>query len=112
MPNPEQIQTSFRLDSSVKTALKHLSELTKTSQNEIANAALRQYVVVQSGKLASDLEETARKLRSYQSHDPDFERSIEAFAAAEASVDYDPAQGETFEENPQSGSIVRTLVDG
>lgn len=102
--------TTYRIEPTVKAGLETLSKLTKMSQNDLVNDALKRYVGVRSGELAFDFEETAQKLRAYQKANPDHKKAIASFSKIEASIDYDPAEGVLFDEKKQS--IVRTIIDG
>ncbi len=104
--------TTYRIEPTVKAGLKTLSELTKISQNELVNDALKRYVTIRSGELASGFEVTAKKLRAFQKANPNNDKAIASFAKIEASVSYDPAEGIPFDEDLEEQSIVRTIVDG
>ncbi len=105
--------TTFRIEPTIKAGLERLGKLLHTPQNDLVNDALKEYVERRSGQLADELEETAKNLRAFQLSDPDFEKSIAAFARDEArNAAHDPAEGRfVVRQQGQDASLVRTLLN-
>ena len=112
MPSAEIKPTTFRLEPTLKAGLKQLSKATKTSQNDLVNFALKEYVGRQSALVASQLEATAKKLKSYRLTDPGFKKAILDTAKAENAGFHDPAQGVLVEEEQEKQSLVRDILHG
>jgi len=98
--------STYRIDPTVKAGLEHLSEVTKRSQNDLVNDALKEYVSSQSIALASEYKETARRLKAYRMKDPKFDKVIAATAKAEAKGYNDPAEGVVVEQDTEESSLV------
>lgn len=95
--------TTFRIEPTVKAGLERLGKLLHMPQNDLVNDALKEYVDRRSGQLADELENTAKNLRAFQLADPDFEKSITAFAEDESrNAAHDPAEGHIVRQETQS----------
>ena len=108
----ERAATTLRLDPVVKAGLSKLSQLTRTSLNQLANDALREYVARRTLEVEQELEATLEDLRAYRRSDPGFERAIEAIVQAEAANESDPAEGRVVREGEGAESAVRKLLNG
>lgn len=102
--------STHRLDPAVQVALDHLSVLLRRPKNRLINEAVKLYVEQKSHEVERQLEGTLKALRAYRGQDPDFERSIEAFADAETQLaGTDPAEGGEAKrvKGPRRGQIRR-----
>jgi len=102
--------STFRIDPVVKDGLVKLSSLLGQSLNQLANDALREYVVRRSLEVEDELESTLEELRAYRRSDPQFERAIAGFVEAEAAVTHDPAEGRVVTEIGPTESVVREYL--
>ncbi len=91
--------TTFRIDPIVQTGLSTLSKILGRPQNQLVNEAVRDFVARRSREVERDLEVTLEALRAYRKNDPGFERAIEDYVDAEASLKEDPAEGQRAEED-------------
>ena len=96
MASAAATRTSYRLEPKLKAGLEQLSALTKTSQNDLVNEAVREFVEKRSTELAAYYEELARQLKAYKKSDPEFSKAIAATVAAETSGNKDPVEGTAF----------------
>ena len=90
--------TTYRIDPVVQTGLSTLSKVLGRSQNQLVNEAVRDFVARRSREVEMDLEATLEALRAYRKNDPNFERAIEDYVDAEASLKEDPAEGRRVED--------------
>lgn len=102
--------TTFRIDPVIKVGLVKLSKLTGQPQNRLANEALGEFVVRRTLEVEDDLESTLEDLRAYRMSDPNFDRAIDKFVEAEATVEHDPAEGRIVRETGSSKSVMRKLL--
>jgi predicted transcriptional regulator len=89
--------TTYRIDPIVQTGLSTLSRVLGRPQNQLVNEAVRDFVARRSREVEADLEATLEALRAYRKSDPNFERAIEDYVDAEASLKEDPAEGQRAE---------------
>jgi len=89
-------RASYRLEPQLKAGLEELSTLTQTSQNDLVNAAIREFVEKRSAELANHYEDLARRLKTYKSSDPNFSKAIAAAVESETSGYDDPVEGKAF----------------
>lgn len=103
--------STHRLDPEVQTALDRLSRLMGKPKNRLINEAVKSYVQQTSLEMERKLEGALEALRTYRQRDPDFEHSIDAFAAAEAQAAHgDPAEGSLqAPEGPVQAEVRRLL---
>jgi predicted transcriptional regulator len=104
--------TTYRIDPIVQTGLSTLSRVLGRPQNQLVNEAVRDFVVRRSREVETDLEATLEALRAYRKSDPNFERAIEDYVDAEASLKEDPAEGRRAEDiGPAQKRVLELLND-
>jgi predicted transcriptional regulator len=104
--------TTFRIDPVVQTGLSRLSKILGRPQNQLVNEAVRDFVVRRSREVEMDLEATLEALRAYRKSDPKFQRAIEDYVDAEASLKEDPAEGRRVEDiGPTQQRVLNLLND-
>ena len=104
--------TTYRIDPVVQTGLSTLSKILGRPQNQLVNEAVRDFVARRSREVERDLEVTLEALRAYRKSDPDFERAIEDYVDAEASLKEDPAEGQRVEDiGPAQKRVLELLSD-
>ena len=104
--------TTFRIDPIVQTGLSTLSKILGRPQNQLVNEAVRDFVARRSREVERDLEVTLEALRAYRKSDPKFERAIEDYVDAEASLKEDPAEGRRMEDiGPTQQRVLELLND-
>ncbi len=104
--------TTYRIDPVVQTGLSTLSKILGRPQNQLVNEAVRDFVARRSREVELDLEMTLEALRAYRKSDPNFERAIEDYVDAEASLKEDPAEGQRLEDLGPAQRRVLELLDG
>ena len=107
----DRIATTFRIDPVVKAGLAKLGKLTNASLNQLANEAIKEFVVRRTLEVEDELESTLEDLRAYRKGDPDFEHAIAAFAEAETTAKHDPAEGRVVTEAGRNESVVLDLLN-
>ena len=107
----DRVATTFRLDPVVKAGLTKLGSLTHKSLNQLANEAIKDYVVRRTLEVESDLEATLAELRAYRQNDPDFERAIAEVVEAELSATHDPAEGRVVTEVGKNEAMLLDLLN-
>src|SRR3954447_3442059 len=104
--------TTYRSDPVVQTVLSTLSKVLGRPQNQLVNEAVRDFVARRSREVEKDLEATLETLRAYRKSDPNFERAIEDYVDAEASLKEDPAEGQRAEDiGPTQKRVLELLND-
>ena len=87
--------STHRLKPEVQAGLDNLSKLLRRPKNKLMNEAVHLYVKQRSRELEREMETTLKALRVYRKKDPDFEKAIDAFVAAEVSqAGKDPLEGQ------------------
>lgn len=104
--------TTFRIDPVVQSGLSTLSKVLGQPQNQLVNEAVRDFVARRSREVERDLEVTLGALRAYRKSDPGFERAIEDYIDAEASLKEDPAEGQRAEDVGPAQKRVLELLNG
>jgi len=104
--------TTYRIDPIVQRGLSTLSKVLGRPQNQLVNEAVRDFVARRSREVETDLEATLEALRAYRKSDPNFERAIEDYVDAEASLKEDPAEGQSAEEIGPAHKRVLELLNG
>ena len=107
----ERVATTFRIDPLVKAGLSKLSKLLRSSLNQLANEALKEFVARRTLEVEGELESTLEDLRAYRKSDPDFERAIAEFVEAEMTVEHDPAEGRLVTEPGRNETVVLNLLN-
>ncbi len=102
--------TTYRIDPAIKGGLVKLAKILNTPQNQLVNDALREFVAERSADLMADLAATVTELNKLQEEDPGFAKAIKKAAAAEAEMDYDPAEGQLIDNSDPSSTIVRSIL--
>jgi hypothetical protein len=87
-----QIALTLKIDADERAALENLSKIEGRPINQLVNEAIKSYLS-RRGQKERSLEATLAGLREYRKQDPGFERAIDAFVEAEASLG-DPLEGE------------------
>jgi predicted transcriptional regulator len=104
--------TTYRIDPTVQTGLSMLSKVLGRPQNQLVNEAVRDFVARRAREVEMDLEVTLQALRAYRKNDPKFERAIEDYVDAEASLKEDPAEGQRAEDiGPAQRRVLELLND-
>ncbi len=103
--------TTFRIDPQIKAGLEQLSEVTRVSQNDLVNLALKNFVNQQTLAVATELEDVANKLKAYRLTDPNFETAIAAIAKSESSNFEDPVEGALVKLGSQDLSFVKSVLN-
>jgi predicted transcriptional regulator len=101
--------TTVRLDAATQQALATLSTVLGCSQNQIVTQAVQEFVAKRSAEVALDLEATLAKLRAYRRKDPTGVRSMAQAMAAEAAIDFDPAEG--IRVQPTAGPVSAEMLE-
>lgn len=103
-------RTTIRIEAGIKDGLVRLSKLLHQPQNQLVNEALGEFVHRRTLEVENELVSTLKDLRAYRESDPNFERAIKAFVEAEASTEYDPAEGRIVSETCTTGTVMRKLL--
>ncbi|MGQ0765079.1 MAG: hypothetical protein ACT4OZ_05360 [Gemmatimonadota bacterium] len=119
---------TLRVDATVQAALAELSKATRRPVNKLVNEAIRQYLDTTGQAVERQLEERLQRLRALRKRDPELRLAFAEFAAAEASIVDDPAEGtviesttsrrvaestkEEKEANQTASSAIRAIIDG
>ncbi len=104
--------TTFRIETSVRGALEHLSEVLNCPMNQLVNEALEDFVARRSRQVEQDLETTLARLRAYRARDPHFREAVAAAVEAEAQHGQDdPAQGEVVTGEFANGQWVESAEE-
>jgi hypothetical protein len=96
-----RIAFTLSIDEEERAALENLSKVEGRPVNQLLNEAIKSYLS-QQGQKERGLEANLTALREYRRKDPGFQRAIDAFVEAEASLE-DPLEGEP---------IIGEFVDG
>ena len=104
--------TTYRIDPVVQRGLSTLRKVLGRPQNQLVNVAVRDFVARRSREVEMDLDATLEALRAYRKSDPDFERAIGDYVDAEASLQEDPAEGQSAEEIGPAQKRVLELLNG
>ena len=113
VPEAARKRTTVRIDAGVKDGLEKLSKLLHKPQNLLVNEALEEFVLRRTVEVEGELESTLNDLRAYRKRDPNFEHAIKAFVEAEASMEYDPAEGRIVSETEETGTtetVIRKVL--
>ncbi len=102
---------TFRGDEALIDALTNLSRNVRRPVNQLITEAVRAYLARRSREVELDLEERLAKLRAYREADPDFEKAIDAFAEAEATLP-DPVEGTVVGGAGPVRREIRSLLHG
>lgn len=107
------LQFTVRMEPALHERLKLVSEVTKTSMNQIALEGIQMELELLRAKCEWDLKKTLRKIERYKRRDPGFTRAIRAFAQAEVENE-DPLEGELLDSEPRTLAQrqLRALLDG
>jgi len=87
-----QIALTLRIDADQGAALENLSKVEGRPVDQLLDEAITSYLKRRAQKGPS-LEANLAALREYRKQDPGFERALEAFVEAEATLE-DPLEGE------------------
>ena len=104
--------TTYRIDPALQKGLSTLSKALGRPQNQLVNEAVRDFVARRSREVEVDLEAAPEILRAYRKTDTDFERAIEDYVDAEASLKEDPAEGQRADEIGPAHKRVLELLNG
>jgi len=99
-----RVPFTLRIDSEERIALENLSKIEGRPVNQLLNEAIKLYLRRRSHKEQA-LEMNLADLRAYRSKDPGYERAIQAFVDAEASIE-DPLEGKLVEGRFLDGKFV------
>ena len=91
----KRVAYTLRDDAAKRAALENLSKIERRPINQLLNDAISMYVS-RRGRKERSLEENLESLRAYRKRDPGFQRAMEEFVEAEATLD-DPLEGEPVE---------------
>ena len=87
---------TLRIDAEERVALENLSRIEGRPMNQLLNEAIKGYLR-QRGRKERSLEANLARLRAYRKKDPGFQKAINEFVEAEATLD-DPLEGEIVED--------------
>src|SRR3954453_15036753 len=87
-----QIAFTLRIEAGERAALESLSKVEGRPVDQLVNEAIKSYLSSRSQEEPS-LEANLEALRQYRKQDPGFERALDEFVQAEATID-DPLEGE------------------
>ncbi len=96
-----QIALTLRIDADQGAALENLSKVERRPVDQLLDEAITSYLS-RRGKKEPSLEANLAALREYRKQDPGFERALDAFVEAEATLE-DPLEGEP---------IIGDFIDG
>ena len=103
--------STHRLNSEVQVGLDNLSKALRRPKNKLINEAVHVYVQQKSRELEHEMEASLRALRTYRKRDPDFEKVIDDFVAAEVSqAGRDPLEGQISAPVGAVQSEIRNLL--
>jgi hypothetical protein len=92
---------TLRIETGERVALKHLSEIEGRPVNQLVIEAIKVYLNRQ-GQKERGLDGTLQALRKYRKQNAGFQRALQEFVDAEATLD-DPLEGELIEGRIVSG---------
>ena len=102
--------STHRLKSEVQAGLDNLSKALRRPKNKLINEAVHVYVQQKSREVEQEMEASLRALRTYRKRDPDFEKVIDDFVAAEVSqAGRDPLEGQIIAPVGAVQSEIRNL---
>jgi predicted transcriptional regulator len=108
-----RIPFTLRLDSEERTALENLSNVEGRPVNQLLNEAVKGYLR-QKGRKEVSLEANLAALRAYRKRDPGFERAIDGFVEAEATLEDSleglVVEGQLLEEQPKPAGPVQSKI--
>lgn len=87
-----RVALTLRIDAEERTALENLSKAEGRPIDQLLDEAIKSYLI-QRGQKEHSLEANLAALREYRMRDPGFQRAVDAFVEAEASLE-DPVEGE------------------
>ena len=96
-----RIALTLRIDAGERAALENLSKVEGRPVNQLVVEAIKSYLN-RRGQKERSLEANLAGLREYRKQDPGFERALDAFVEAEATLE-DPLEGEP---------IIGDFIDG
>lgn len=103
--------STHRLTSEVQAGLDNLSRALRRPKNKLMNEAVHLYVQQKSREVEQEMEATLKALRTYRKRDPDFEKAIDDFVAAEVSqAGRDPLAGHIIAPVGAVQSEIRNLL--
>ena len=103
--------STHRLKSEVQVGLDNLSKALRRPKNKLINEAVHVYVQQKSREVEQEMEASLRALRTYRKRDPDFEKVIDDFVAAEVSqAGRDPLEGQIIAPVGAVHSEIRNLL--
>ena len=103
--------TTYRIDPVVQTGLSMLSKVLGRPQNQLVNEAVRDSSQDAAGR-SKWISRSPLKLCALRKSDPEFERALEDYVDAEASLKKDPAEGQRAEESaPLQKRVLELLND-
>jgi predicted transcriptional regulator len=103
--------STHRLKPDVQAGLDYLSKALHRPKNKLMNEAVHLYVQQKSRELEQQMEATLEAIRAYGAKDPDFEKAIDEFVDAEASLARkDPAEGRIIAPAGEVQSEIRNLL--
>ena len=103
--------STHRLKSEVQVGLDNLSKALRRPKNKLINEAVHVYVQQKSREVEQEMEASLRALRTYRKRDPDFEKVIDDFVAAEVSqAGRDPLEGQIIAPVSAVQSEIRNLL--
>lgn len=103
--------STHRLKPEVQAGLDHLSKVLRRPKNKLMNEAVHLYVQQRSCELEQQMETTLKALRAYRKRDPDFEKAIDDFVAAEVSqAGRDPLDGQIIAPGGAVQTEIRNLL--
>lgn len=103
--------STHRLKPEVQAGLDNLSKALRRPKNKLMNEAVHLYVQQRSRELEQEMETTLKALRAYRKKDPDFEKAIDDFVAAEVSqAGRDPSEGQIIVPAGAVQSEIRNLL--
>jgi len=103
--------STHRLRPDVQAGLDNLSKALHRPKNKLMNEAVHLYVQQRNRKLELEMVATLKALRAYRKEDPDFEKAIDDFVAAEVSqAGKDPSEGQIIAPAGAVQSEIRNLL--
>jgi predicted transcriptional regulator len=96
-----QIALTLRIDAEERAALETLSEVEGRPVHQLITEAIKSYLISR-GQTEPSLEAAVAALRQYRKQDPGFERALDEFVEAEA----------TLEDSLEGEPIIGDFIDG
>lgn len=105
--------TTVRLDPVLQEGLALLQGVDKKPLNRLVNEAIRDYLEKRGAAVEAELQQILSRVRAYRRADPNYQRAIAEFVAAEAALGAgDPVEGRAEPAAGPAQRMVQALLRG